>query len=628
MLKARRKRFWSVLMKRMLSLGLLVWIAASGGGWFSTVQAEGSGTQRQAKRKKKAGATKKARKTKKAKKRARRSSVNDLAQRPQRKSDLQPLEVPALPSQRRGRAGSKRKDDLRRLRVLGRQRKKTLSRRKMASTLGVKKELPKKTALKLEPSPFVLLAQAPPTPEVKGDKESGFTVKQPPLVPRKDANDPELSLQEVHNAARQQNLDLQILRERVIQAELLRYKTWAILKPTIALQGIYTRNQVEAAFSTGGALAPLLSLFRNFPIPPQQLQQLEEIANSPPTVIQPINQLIYQLQLNWGFFNLRAIPLLQVAYLAVDQMEEVAKQTRREIVFAATRAYYTVLLTDGLVDIARQNLQNAEERLLIAQAQFQAGVTPSLTVTRAELDVVSAKQNLIQSETGLRNTKLALALLLNKREMRFRPKQPPAPTKPEGDLKGWTERAAKSREEIKAAHLAMLAAEKNVTEVWMRFMPTVALQALLRGGNFRVFGTDQNSQWSVSLVASINLYEGGNRYASLQENESKLRQARLELAKARRQVENEVATALLSIENSRASLQTARQQVLLAQRSYALTQERYKTGVATPVEVSDANAVLNSSKINLLRETLNYEVAVLSLQRAIGEFKLPPVDKK
>ncbi len=495
-------------------------------------------------------------------------------------------------------------------------------RRRLALIL--KKQLrPRKTRSKrpfqLKPSPAIL-AQAPTTSSTPKDLTA---IKKPPLRPRKDANDPELELLKVYELVRKENLDLKILRERMVQAELIRYKTWALLKPQISAAGNYTRNQVEAAFSSGASFGPLLKLFDGFPIPAETKKQLEDLANAPPTIITPIDQLVFQLQMNWQFFNLRAIPLLQAAYLSVDQIAENLKQARREIMFAATRAYYSVLLTDGLVDIARQTLQNAEERLQIAKARYLAGVTPSLTVTRAELDVVSAQQQLIQSETGLRNTKLALALLLNKRDMRFRPKRPAPPSEMTDKLETWMGQAKQLREEVKAARFAVQVAEKNVTEVWLRYIPTIALATSLRVGNFRAFGTDQNATWSVSLSASLNLYEGGTRYAALQENESKLREARLNLAKTNRQVENDVSTALLAVQNSQASIETARQQVVLAERSYNLTEERYKTGVATPLEVSDANNTLNSARINLLRETLNLEVANLSLKRAIGSFTFP-----
>ncbi|MCK6510139.1 TolC family protein [Myxococcota bacterium] len=495
-------------------------------------------------------------------------------------------------------------------------------RRRLALILKKPTQTPKTRRTRpfqIKPTPAIL-AQ---TPTTSAAPKEVTAIKKPPLRPRTDASDPELDLTKVYEMVRKDNLDLKILRERMVQAELIRYKTWAILKPQVSAQGIYVRNQVEAAFSTGSSFGPLLKLFDGFPIPAETKKQLEEMANAPPTIITPIDQLIFQLQANWQFFNLRAIPILEAAYLSVDQIAESLKQARREIMFAATRAYYSVLLTDGLVDIARQTLQNAEERLQIAQARYLAGVTPSLTVTRAELDVVSAQQQLIQSETGLRNTKLALALLLNQRDMRFRPKRPAPPPDMTDGLDTWMSQAKQLREEVKAARFAVQVAEKNVTEVWLRYIPTIALATSLRVGNFRAFGTDQNATWSITLSASLNLYEGGARYAALQENESKLREARLNLAKTHRQVENEVSTSLLAVKNAQASIETARQQVVLAERSYNLTEERYKTGVATPLEVSDANNTLNSARINLLRETLSLEVATLSLKRAIGSFTFP-----
>ncbi len=106
----------------------------------------------------------------------------------------------------------------------------------------------------------------------------------------------------------------------------------------------------------------------------------------------------------------------------------------------------------------------------------------------------------------------------------------------------------------------------------------------------------------------------------LKDAHSKYRQARLEYAKNRRQILNEISRGKLALQNAKVALQVAQKQLGLARRSYQLTQERYKTGVATPVEVSDALTALRSSEIGVLREALNQELSILSIQRAVGLF--------
>lgn len=417
------------------------------------------------------------------------------------------------------------------------------------------------------------------------------------LPPRFDNSYARIDIEKVYSTLKRNNLDLRILRERVIQSEIARAKAWSILKPQLSLQGSYTRNEVEAAF--------------NNPLTGDNI------------VITPQNQLAFQLNLQWAFFNLQAIPVLQIAYMAVDQVGQTARQVKREITFAAARAYYGILLADGLVDITRRSWEASREHLRISIARYKAGVAPELLVTRAQLDLAVARQNWIQAQNGLRNARLAMALLLNRKSFPYRPQRPAPPALPTGGMNEWMHQARMKRAELKAARIAVRIANKQITTVWMKFLPTVAVLGRFSGINAAGFA-GQNTQWSVTLAATLNIYSGGTRYMDLKESHSKYRQARFELAKSRRQIGNEIRQGSLSLRNAKVALQVARKQLGLARRSYQLTQERYKTGVSTPVEVSDALTALRSAEIRVLQETLNREVAILTVRKAIGVFRRKP----
>lgn len=408
------------------------------------------------------------------------------------------------------------------------------------------------------------------------------------LPPRQDANYPVRRLSEMYNRVKRSNLDLRILRQRIVQVELIRAKSWAILKPQLSLGASFIRSDNETRFGD--------------------------------SVLTPQNQIAAQLKLQWAVLNLTAIPALQAAYLSLKQVKQSAKQAKREVLYGTARAYYGVLLADGLMQISKQTWNNAKEHLRISNARLKAGVTPELAVTRAQLDLAKAWQSRIQAENGLRNARLALALLINQSNLSMRPVRPSAPTLPAGNYRDWRRQALRRRSEIKAARIAVKIAHKSVTQQWMKYLPTVAVAGQVQGTNAGGFN-NRNFSWSVTVAAQMNLYSGGTRHIQVKEAYSKLQQARLELAKAIRKTENEVSQASVTINNAKVALQIARKQLQLAERTYQLTQARYKTGVATPVEVSDSMTALQSARIAVLREELSYELAILQLQRALGTFR-------
>ena len=407
------------------------------------------------------------------------------------------------------------------------------------------------------------------------------------LPPRFDAKFPIKTLPQLYQLVKKNNLNLKVLQKQVALAKLASSKAWSILKPQLSLLGSYTRNDNEVKLGD--------------------------------SVLTPRDQLVVQFQAQWAFFNLQAIPLLQTAHLAVQKVKHTVKQIKQELLYATARAYYGVLLTDGFVDIARRTLLNSKEHLRIAIARFKGGVVPQLVITKAKLDVAKARRQWLQAQNALRNAMLALALLLNRPQFQFRAQRPPPFQPPSGSLASWRKLAIQNQSGIKASQTAVQIAKKQLTTQWMKFLPTMAAVANIQGINATGF-SGRNFAWSISVVMQLNIYQGGIRYVQVQEARNKLFQANLKRAIALRNVDNKLSKAILTLKDNKATLQVAKEQKKLATESYNLTQNRFKTGLATPIEVSDALTALQGAELVELQNKLNYDLALLNLQRALGLF--------
>jgi outer membrane protein TolC len=442
-----------------------------------------------------------------------------------------------------------------------------------------------------------------------------LNLSQYKLSPRSDLNHPQQSLASFYKIARRNNLDLKILRQRIIQAELLRVKAWSAFLPTASITGLYRRNNIEQKFDPA---AGMKSLVDNIP-EPFKSQFAAGLKDSKPVVVQPLDlfSLSATAQIGIAF---QAIPMIQSAYTSVKQIGETARQTRREVMFAVARAYYGALLSDGLVRISRQSWKNALSRLKTEQARYQAGVVPAINVTRAQLDLIKAQQSVLKAENSLRQIKSTLGLLLNRPNLRFRPVRPPSPGLPSGSSGNWLSDAKRKRAEIKAARYALKAAQQQLTASWLAFLPTFAIQFnYSNSNNAGIAGVAET--WNLNFIANLNIFDRGSRFIAIRENSSKVKQAELSKIKALRNVSNDVSNASRDLQNAKITVKVAQKQLQLARSTYKLTQARYSTGVATPVEVSDSFTLLNSAEISALSESLNYDLAILNLQRVIGSFR-------
>ncbi|MFY0577663.1 TolC family protein [Cystobacter fuscus] len=88
----------------------------------------------------------------------------------------------------------------------------------------------------------------------------------------------------------------------------------------------------------------------------------------------------------------------------------------------------------------------------------------------------------------------------------------------------------------------------------------------------------------------------------------------------------EVATARLDYDNARSNLSKAEEALALARETQRLTEISFKAGVATYLEVADANSALTNAEVSAISERLQTSLAALRLQRAAGLFAVEEKD--
>lgn len=427
------------------------------------------------------------------------------------------------------------------------------------------------------------VAQAQP-PKVKLSK-----TKLPPATPLLL---PKQSLQQVYQLAKKSNVDLRILKQNLVLAEIASARAWIALRPRVGLSGSYNRNQFEVIVNTG----PNTS-----------------------AVITPKDRFDLGVQMSWTFMDFTTIPNVQVAALSKKLTGKTVQQTKRELYYSISRTYYSVLLAEGTLRSARESWQNALQHLEISQARLQAGMTTNLATMQAKLDVARAQQSWFNARNQLRNTKLTLALLLGLKTFPYSAQRPNKPNLPSGKMGRWLELARKQRTELASKRLSLAIATKKLQSQWLTYLPTATLSGGVSLTNATGFA-GQAANWSLGVSLQWALYNGGARTSAIREGYANLRKAQLDYQKEQQAIDNEVRKAYLDLQNATMAVDIARRNAELAEQTYRLRQQRYKAGMATPVSVSDANTLLLNAKINMLRESLNRELIVLRLRRAVGQF--------
>ena len=125
------------------------------------------------------------------------------------------------------------------------------------------------------------------------------------------------------------------------------------------------------------------------------------------------------------------------------------------------------------------------------------------------------------------------------------------------------------------------------------------------------------------------MFDGGNRAARREESCSQYRQEQIRTKDVGQQIELQVRTALESLRSAAAEVDASHEGLSLAENELAQARRRYAAGVATSVEVTDAQSRLERARDNQVIALYDYNVARLDLATAtVYHRRLPQPMKK
>lgn len=439
---------------------------------------------------------------------------------------------------------------------------------------------------------------------------------------------PVLTLDEALAEAQSKNLDLKAARARLEQAEQASRKAWAGYLPTVTAGGSYTRNSDEARI-----VFPLGTVIRDTGSPtsgpadntgsPTTLQAVPEQVLD--LTLQPFNQFGAQVSASQALI----VPQLWAVIKAATQAEHLAEFSfetqRREILFAVAQAYYGAAASEAALRAQQRLLELNQAREKDTQARFDAGTVTRVAVLRAQLDRTRAEQDLLRSRNALAAAKLALSTLVQ-RDANFELAPPPEPQLPVQNPE-LTEQALEQRPDVAAARQAVELAQTNRRGVWLSYLPSLGLNGAYRWSNAAGF-TGKNTSWLVALGLNWTIWDGGLREANLKEQSARVAEAEATRESSEARTREEVARYQLELDSALANRSKAEEAVGLARESARLTDISFRAGVATYLEVADANTSLTSAEVGFVAERLQAALAALRLLKAVGVFPPPNLVKQ
>lgn len=277
-----------------------------------------------------------------------------------------------------------------------------------------------------------------------------------------------------------------------------------------------------------------------------------------------------------------------------------------------TSAYFDALLSDQLVDIARSSLAQTEEVLRQTQVGKDVGAQSEFELLRArvardnQLPVILERQNervLAYSRLKqLLNVPLGDEVRLTTGVEDLDPRFTAV-----SDLSPAGRAGVRQAEENVTASRAELAAARG------QRLPTVALSSRFAPVAYPESGLpayrDFREDWTVGLSLSIPILTGGRlrgtelvARGNLSEAQARLQQSAEAAALDAQSSQNDLAAAQSALQSNTGTVEEAR-------RAYSIAQIRFREGISSQIELSDARLQLEQAAVNRARALRNVQVA-------------------
>ena len=423
---------------------------------------------------------------------------------------------------------------------------------------------------------------------------AGFLGLILPLAPLLAAQDRPLTLDDAVKLALDRNERALATREDVKAANARVARARSFFLPTITTTGIYQRRAYE----------------------------VKRLVGDTEVVIQRFNGLSNTLGLNLTLFDPRSLAGLSAVRAQRNADVAAATESRRQLAFEVSQAFLATLGTARVQEASNRRLAFARQSLEAAKARYAAGLTSINDVTRAELEYATAEVGVTQVKGQVEASILQLGYLLDAPDaVRGRLVVPEflieAASVEAANSEALVEEALARRLDVGSLRW-LASSQRTLAKVPMLgWIPSLSASGQYRITNEASFN-NRTWNWNVGATLSWTLFDGLARFSDQRERKALARLADLDVQAATRRVDVEVREALVSLENQRASLKQASVAYDVAKKNAAETAELYRQGLASALEVADANVSLFEAEVGLVQERYGLGVAFLNLEAALG----------
>ena len=394
------------------------------------------------------------------------------------------------------------------------------------------------------------------------------------------------------------NGDLLIAAARVDEARALLGEARSFFYPRIDAQGSVARQQISQRTAT------------SFPGVPREFSSHRAAL-----------EVSYELDL---FGRLRSGA--NAARAELEASEASREAVRLALAAQVAKSYFALRSLDEQVLLTRRTVALREEALGLQKKRLQGGVISEFELRQLEAEAAVVRAQLPPLEREREREEVALSVLLGRSpkqvfEGTLQVKQsvddtPEAPAVPSG----LPSELLLRRPDLVEAERRLAAANARIGVARAEMFPSISLTGVLGSESAALSNlfTGPATFWTLGAAVMQPIFAGGRLQARAEAAEARERAAVADYQQAIRTAFGEVRTALIAQSRARESYDAESARAAALNETLRLARLRYQNGVASQLDVLDAERGLLAAQIARIEALRAHRAAVADLFRALG----------
>ena len=299
-------------------------------------------------------------------------------------------------------------------------------------------------------------------------------------------------------------------------------------------------------------------------------------------------------------------------------------EARVSVAAETANSYVSLRTCERQLAVAQNDAQSRAETARLSELGARAGFTAPATAALARASAAEGSARATQQRAQCEIEVKALVALTGVAEPLLRQRLAAAPAQPLQPaalaVAAVPAQVLAQRPDVYQAEREVVATQAEAGVARAERFPRLSLSGSIAAGQVRMAGVSTDLQtWAIGpLSLTVPIFDGGRRAANVDAAQARYEEAAALYAARVRQAVREVEQALVTLESARARGDDARTAAEGYRTSFVATEARYRSGLASLVELEDARRTLLAAETALLGLQRENAASWIALYRATG----------